>query len=294
MMNAIQPAEPAPIVGFLDAPDKEKRLHQMELERLYNKNQTLHRIRSEFKNCQEFDFEKYFRFKEIPEEFGYDLLVQMALHKRTTLPTLVGILRRHFEPDADACQQAADMLQRAAQADLVDWHQGLSLFIVKITISDDVQADLDRFQYPLPMVVPPRSVRDNRDTGYFTSRGSIILRKNHHDDDVCLDHINRVNKVRFSINYDTAYMIKNQWRNLDRPKAGESTDEFKKRVKAFEKYDRTAKQVIDHLLRYGNEFYLTHRYDKRGRIYCQGYHVNYQGAPWNKAVIELADKEFVN
>jgi len=38
---------------------------------------------------------------------------------------------------------------------------------------------------------------------------------------------------------------------------------------------------------------MTHRYDKRGRVYCMGYHVNYQGTPWNKAVIELADKEMI-
>jgi DNA-directed RNA polymerase len=43
----------------------------------------------------------------------------------------------------------------------------------------------------------------------------------------------------------------------------------------------------------GNEFYLTHRYDKRGRCYAQGYHVNPQGNDWNKAVIELAEKEVV-
>jgi DNA-directed RNA polymerase len=43
----------------------------------------------------------------------------------------------------------------------------------------------------------------------------------------------------------------------------------------------------------GNRFYLTHRYDKRGRTYAQGYHVNTQGNCWNKAVIELADEEVV-
>jgi hypothetical protein len=46
-------------------------------------------------------------------------------------------------------------------------------------------------------------------------------------------------------------------------------------------------------LQEGNEFCLTHKYDKRGRIYCQGYPVNYQGALWNKAVIQLAAKEIV-
>jgi DNA-directed RNA polymerase len=39
--------------------------------------------------------------------------------------------------------------------------------------------------------------------------------------------------------------------------------------------------------------YLTHRYDRRGRIYCTGYHVNEQGTDYHKAVLEFADKELV-
>jgi hypothetical protein len=281
------------IQSFVDGPHHLRRAHQIELERLFNKNQTLSRIRQEFAECDKFSFTSYLSQKSIPEEFGLDLLVQMALHKRTTLPTLAGILRRHYDGHADASQRTVDMIEKCIDAQLVDWNETTQQLIVVFLISDDVQADLDRFQFPLPMVIPPRKVRDNRDTGYYTSRNSIILRKNHHDDDVCLDHINRVNRIRFSIDFDTARMIANRWRHLDKPKVGESRADFDKRVKAFRKYDRTAKEVIDTLLQYGNEFYLTHKYDKRGRVYCQGYHVNYQGAPWNKAVIELADREFV-
>lgn len=276
---------------FMTGSDDTRRQHQADLERLYSKNQIMPRIRGEFE-------EAGFNWKAITEtgvdsDFALDLLVQMALHKRTNLPTLVGILRKHFEPALEASQIAADMLSKAVDIGLVDWNASLKLFIVKFTITEDVQRDIDRFQYPLPMVVPPQMVNDNHDTGYFTSRNSLILRKNHHDGDICLDHINRVNAVRFQIDHDTASMIKNRWRNLDRPKQGETQLDFAKRVKAFEKYDRTAKEVISKILRHGNEFYLTHKYDKRGRVYCQGYHVNYQGAPWNKAVIELADKELV-
>lgn len=281
------------IETFVDGPDHLRRQHQVELERLFNKNQTLSRIRHEFTECKEFSFTNYLMKNAIPEEFGLDLLVQMALHKRTTLPTLAGILRRHYEAHADASQRTVDMIGKCIEAELVEWNPVSQQLIMVFTISDDVQADLDRFQFPLPMVVPPRRVRDNRDTGYFTSRNSIILRKNHHEDDVCLDHINRVNRVLFAIDHDTAHMIANRWKHLDRAKPGESSTDFQKRVKAFAKYDRTAKEVIDTILRHGNEFYLTHKYDKRGRVYCQGYHVNYQGAPWNKAVIELANREFV-
>lgn len=288
--------QPAPIQlvdTFVDGTDKARRLHQIDLEKLYSKNQTIPRLRAEFMD-PELGIAHYLEAKRIPLDFGFDVLVQMALHKRTTLPTLVGILRHHYDPLVSASQLTADMLLRCAEANLMDWDGYTKQFIVRLTISEDVQRDIDRFQYPLPMVVPPRHVAENEDTGYFSSRGSIILRKNHHNDDVCLDHINRVNKMRFAIDFDTATMVKNRWRHLDKPKSGESKEEFAKRVKAFDKYDRTSRGVIDQLLAHGNEFYLTHRYDKRGRVYCQGYHVNYQGAPWNKAVIELADKEFVD
>lgn len=278
---------------FLEANEAQRREHQISLEELFSKNQTMRRVRAEFEEC-DFDFVAYGKHHGIPEEFTLNLLVQMALHKRTNLPTLAGILRRHFEPDHDASQQACDMLHKAAEADLVDWDPTTSMFIVRHVLTEDVQRDLDRFQYPLPMVIPPKMVRDNRDTGYLTQRDSLLLRKNHHDGDICLDHINRMNRVAFSIDYDTANMVKNRWRNLDHPKQGETKMDFDKRVRAFNKYDRTAKEVIDRLLIYGNRFWLTHKYDKRGRVYCQGYHVNYQGAPWNKAVIELADKEIVN
>lgn len=280
-MNA--PAQIAPL-----------RDHQLELETLYNKNQTVSRIRREFEEHDGFSFTEHMALFNIPEEFGLDLLTQMVLHKRTTLPTLVGILRKHFETaTSSGCQEAADMLYRAAEVEMVAWSPLTRQFIIRFDITPEVQAELDRFQYPLPMVIRPRPVKDNRDTGYLLSRNSIILRKNHHDDDVCLDHINRVNRIKFSLNFDTANMIANKWRNMDKPKQGESKEDFAKRVKAFNKYDRTAKDVINLLVQHGNEFYLTHKYDKRGRVYCQGYHVNYQGAPWNKAVIELADKELV-
>ena len=140
------------------------------------------------------------------------------------------------------------------------------------------------------MIVKPMPVTNNKETGYITGRGSIILRNNHHEDDVCLDHINRMNSIKFTINPNTAKMVKHTWRNLDKPKDGETKEDFQKRKRAFEKYDRTAKEVIGMLT---DEFYLTHKEDKRGRTYCQGYHVTYQGAAWNKAVIEFAEKELI-
>ena len=43
----------------------------------------------------------------------------------------------------------------------------------------------------------------------------------------------------------------------------------------------------------GNRFYLTHKVDKRGRIYSHGYHINTQGSAFKKAMLELADAELI-
>jgi DNA-directed RNA polymerase len=186
-----------------------------------------------------------------------------------------------------------DLLTVAAQADLIDWSPSLEMFVVIFTISDDVQHELDCFQYPLPMVVEPRMLETNKDTGYLFGSGSVILRNNHHMDDVCLDHLNRSNQVRLTINQEVVKMVRNSWKNLDRAKPGETKQEWDQRKKAFDKYDRTSKDVMDLLMRENDHFHLTHKYDKRGRVYACGYHVSTQGNTWNKACIEFAEKELI-
>lgn len=261
--------------------------HQLELENLFDKHQLLPRVRQAFQQSKQVNFHAMMESSGVPEEFGWDVLAQIAIHKRCNVPTMLGCLRRH----APSVQETADLLELAVNAKLLTYSEKDQQLIVIYDISARLQAELDQFQYPLPMVVPPRVLHDNRDSGYLTGRGSVILRDNHHDDDICLDHLNRMNQTKLCLNLDTAQMIQNRWKGLDKKAPDETWDDFKRRQRAFEKYDKVAKNVIGILLQEGNEIYLTHKYDKRGRTYCMGFHVTYQGTDWNKAVIELAEKE---
>lgn len=269
---------------------------QLEIEKLFNKNQLMPRLKAEFKAAN--GFTAHMDSNGIPLDFGFTLLAQIALHKRANMQTMVGILRHFFVEThgSRAAQACADMLLKAAEYDLVDWHPVRREFIMKWDVSSDVKLDLERYQYPLPMVVEPKEVKSNTDTGYFTIRSSIILKDNHHEDDICLEHINEMNRIKLRINHDVARMVQNQWKGLDKPKDDETYEDYQKRVRAFEKYDRTAKDVMQmvEISSRDGEFYLTHRYDKRGRCYSQGYHINYQGNSWNKAVIEFAKGEIVD
>lgn len=261
---------------------------QLAMERIFAKNQLLKRIKTEF---IEAGFEKFLVERDIPVEFGLDLLVQMHLHKRTTVEVLVGILYRHFEGYDDPMQACANALLYASQKDVMDWNDMDRKFIVKYVLSKDVQDEIDQYQYPLPMIVQPEPIKDNKTTGYLTINGSVILKNNHHEDDVVLEHLTEMNNIKLCINPNTVRMVQNQWKGLAKPEDGEKFEEYQKRVRAFEKYDRTSRDILDSLFTLGNEFYLTHKYDKRGRTYCQGYHVTYQGNDWCKSVVEFADKE---
>lgn len=267
---------------------------QIELETLYSKNQTLGRLKhyfSEELKSSGLDLDKFFSMNQLDPSLGYSLLVQMALHRRCKLPVMVGILRAK----AGTGQVAADFIDRAITLGLVQWQDAYEDLVVieALQIPGHVQRELDLFQYPLPMVIQPKAVKSNRDTGYMTQRGSIILKDNHHGGDVCLDHINRMNSIPLKINLDTASMIRNSWRGMDKPKPGESKEDFEARKRAFDKYDRTCFEVFARIMEHGNVLHLTHKYDKRGRTYCQGYHCTYQGNSWNKAVIQLAEPELV-
>lgn len=263
--------------------------HQLYLEELFDKNQLFPRVRQAFRNAVRTNFVRLIAEAGMDEEFGINFLAQLAVQKRIKVPAMFGIMFRHFENYTETAKE----LDRALKHELAMFDDEREEFIVKYEISQKLQDELDKFQYPLPMVVQPKLLESNLDSGYLLAKSSVILRDNHTDDDVCLDHLNRVNSIPFHLNLEVARMVKNSWRDLDKQKTDETWEDFRKRKRAFEKYDSVSKEIIDLLDREAGPIYLTHKYDKRGRTYCMGYHVSYQGGDWHKAVIELAYPEYL-
>ncbi len=266
---------------------------QKELEETFSKHQIMPFLRN---ICKERGYEKTLKDYGIHVPFGIDLLCQMMLHKRANIITLVGILRHHFKDTAamSAVQQCTEELIKAVDVDAVNYDGDTHVFVVSHDIQSDEQRALNQFQYPLPMVTEPEQVCDNAQTGYQTIPGSLLLKDNHHDEDICLDHINRVNSIPLRLNPDIVAFVQNHWKHVDKIKEDESFQDFKKRQRAFQKYDGSSREILKDLMAINDSFWLTHRYDKRGRTYCQGYHCTYQGNNWNKACIELADAEPLN
>lgn len=260
---------------------------QIKLEELFSKNQELAVLTKEFSD--DAILETLTKIN-VPISFGLRVLVQVYLHKQVDIGTLAGILLSE-EYNEETISKYLDVM---SDNDLIDYNETTEKFITVYDIDSKVKKDLEMYQFPLPMIVEPKKVKNNHSNGYLKcGNSSLLLNDSYHKEDICLDHINRVNRVPLSIDLDTAYNCKNQWKNLDKKLPKESLKEFRQRVKNFEKYMQTAYRVMEILTQEGNKVYLTHAYDKRGRTYSRGYHFLDQGNDWNKACVQFFNKEFI-
>lgn len=153
--------------------------------------------------------------------------------------------------------------------------------------SEETLGNIRNTRYLPPMLVPPQKLTNNKSSGYITREGSLILKSgNHHNGNICLDSLNQFNSIAFSL--DTEYLK----HVTELPKDASVVDTEEKQ----ERFDTTLAE-IDEIHRYliaeGNEFYLTNNTDKRGRTYCHGHHVNYQGNPYRKAPLNFKHKELI-
>lgn len=141
--------------------------------------------------------------------------------------------------------------------------------------------------YLPPMVCAPRKLTHNKSSAYLTVKNeSLILKSyNHHEGNICLDSLNKFNNVALSLDIQMLTTFDEQ------PKKIIDTNE---KQKQFDKLREDSYRVYKLLIQSGNNFHLTHKVDKRGRTYAQGYHCSTQGNSFRKAIVNLAKKEIVN
>ena len=251
---------------------------QHNLEELFNRNQLLDVLRDQFSPLTD-------------DPFKLDCVVQIYLHKQADVPTMVGL----FSPKWGEPQDVAQMLIEVVEDNLMDFDMESKRFSLKYGISADVEDMLAKYQFPLPMVCHPNKVVNNKmGSGYFDKKTRIVLNGSDvfDDEDVCLDHINRINSVALTLNLDVIASQEGQM-IIPKRKVGEGFEDFRKRKKQAEVFYSTSVEVMKGMLTLGNEFWLTHKYDRRGRTYAVGYHINSQGTDYNKAVLELSKKELI-
>lgn len=190
---------------------------------------------------------------------------------------------------SDAIATIAEIVIVLAQLDTYDIlkpSRNASLMIVsRINLPQEMRNAIERSHYLPPMLIEPDLVMNNYQSPYLTFNDCQILGKgNAHSGNICLDVINIQNSVPLCLNLEFLSRIEEQ--------PTHELDTIEKQ-KEWAKFKQQSYEVYSLIANTGNQFWQTHKVDKRGRLYANGYHVTSQGSPFKKAMIELAEPEYV-
>ena len=221
-----------------------------------------------------------------------DIFVGVAYYQRPELFTSVTAQmagRLNLSDKAAAITTVAEIMSILCLTDAYDItkdNKMASLMLVShIPLSDELIKFIEGSAYLPPMVCVPLNLVNNYSCGYLSHSDSLILGSgNHHDGDICLDVLNTINAVALQLDTQFLSTVEEEPTfELDTQDKIDQWSRFKRQSYNF--YSLIAKQ--------GNEFYLTNKVDKRGRIYAQGYHITTQGTAFKKAMVELVNEELV-
>lgn len=192
-----------------------------------------------------------------------NILIGCFIHGSMTYQAMIGFIQNGIGCDdqVDRIKTAAELIALAYQHDLiVITKEGDTMYI---TTEYELDVDIPEFYKHMP---EPKPVRIN-------SNPILGCRLKQHDYDVCLEHINTMNRIGLTLEHRVIADLVESNKDEDQ--------DFVRR--SFNTYNRLKDST----------FYLKHNYDTRGRTYCEGYYVNYQGASFKKAIIQLAKKELI-
>lgn len=194
-----------------------------------------------------------------------------------------------FSDKPEAIATMAEVLAVVCETDAYDIFkenaQASLMLVSNIPLSEQLQRYVMNSRFLPPMVCTPNEVEHNRMSGYLTHNDSLVLgRGNHHDGDLCLDVINLQNSIPLQLNQQFL---------LDHPLQPNFEIVSAEQAEQWKQYQQQSHELFLLMIQQGNRFWLTHKVDKRGRLYSIGYHINTQGNQFQKAMIELADEELV-
>lgn len=254
--------------------------NEILLEQLWNNNKISKIIHQIVINMPWFEsFCK--EHSQYPKVKWHRLFSLLLIYKRLEITVLVGLFRKS-EPDTN---KTLEFLTYAENNNVLIWDDTRNQYYLNnLRLTDEVQAQINLWQYPMPLICKPKKLTSNYQSPYLlVPNENVVLNSTKHFDDINLEHINRVNSISYSVNLDVAKNCQNVWE----PKTG-NTEAVKTNLKRYMHY---CYQAVDILNQVGNKFNFSHRYDERGRTYPKGYYLNPQGTDYNKASLEFANKE---
>lgn len=243
-------------------------LEQVMNEITFDKNQLLDNL------------EKYYRkllgdSKNI-SPYIYKILSYLAIYKRLDNSVLAGLFYKGNENNAKKAIAYANGMTKLGLLTKEVTNDRIT-YIVALEVPSEEKIRLDKLAYPLPMLVPPKKL-GRTDGSIMGFRKRIMCRHGFNTGDHCLGTIDKANSVALAIE----------------PRVSQKCAFRRKNGMIDALRDKEAKDIENYMIASGNKFWLLHEPDFRGRIYDRGYHVKTQGIEYQKGVLALANKEYIN
>lgn len=227
--------------------------------------------------------------KELTEK----VFAQVAYYRTPTLfVTVVSQVCNYlgFTDRVEGAQTMAEIISVLCHTDAYDISKASKMAQLmiesKLALDTKLVEAIDRGIYILPMVTLPKQLVTNRQSPYLTFNESVFTgRGGNTHGNLCLDVLNIQNRVPLSLDVDFLTSVE------ETPNSPPETVEQLNQWNHFKNQSYGAYKL---LIQQGNRFYITNKWDKRGRMYAQGYHVSSQGTAFKKACIEFADKKPVD
>tara|TARA_B110000914_G_scaffold221954_1_gene234599 strand:+ start:133 stop:951 length:819 start_codon:yes stop_codon:yes gene_type:complete len=152
----------------------------------------------------------------------------------------------------------------------------------KIKPSLNVLSRIEEFMYVPPMVLPPKPWKFNQGGGHYTQVESCILgQHNHHKDTQALDCLNILQSIKWELDPEILQLREKPNKTLDTPE----------KALQFEIMKTTSSRVYKEYMNI--PFYFMWKFDKRGRMYSSGYHINFQSTDYKKALLSFTKQEVI-
>lgn len=185
----------------------------------------------------------------------------------------------------DAVKTVSDIMGLMCHANLFDVIQpamaeeGVLIIQSDLTLDDAMFQRIANTKYLPPMLVKPAEISTNIGFQYLSFPTSLIKKKhNQHFEYIAYDVINILQSYQLSLDKEVVF------NEVEVSKKPLDTQEKKDN---FLRMSLASKATYLETLEYGNKFFIPWSYDKRGRSYMDGYHINYQSTEYKKALIKL-------
>ncbi len=230
------------------------------------------------------------------EKVIWTILSSVIVDKRMTLQAVMGMFFERIELDMPYHKGLA--LEPFIQAVLANKYiifKQMDKYLYLIC-TRNLTTKTDNYAHILP-ALNYEPVNNNRGAGYQTVPFHIITggRLKQHDEEVCLDHINRLNATSYSIDRRIWWYIKPIFdkapKKLKKKNRKENRIEVRKRKEQFELRVEQTPARLNLLIDIGNKFHYKNYYCTRGRTYIKAYHFDFVGDKYMRSLISTSTRE---